>query len=57
MNLKNSRIYSCQPTYDVRFYNIEAQISDCVLLKEEDRKFVIPRANGENFEFGQSNFL
>lgn len=42
MNPKNSRIYSCQPTYDVRFYNIEAQISDCVLLKEEDRKFVIP---------------
>ena len=54
---KNANVYRYRPTYEERIYNLEAKISDCTLLSEENRTFVIPRANGENFGFGQSNVL
>lgn len=54
---KNARVYRFRPTYKDRFYNLEARKADCVLLKEYDRKFEIPRAKGNKgvFGFGQLN--
>ena len=54
---KNANVYRYRPTYEGRIYNLEAKISDCTLLNEEDRTFIIPRANVEKFGFGQSNVL
>lgn len=54
---KNAKVYRYRPTYEERIYNLEAKISDCTLLNVVDREYPIPRANGENFGFGQSNVL
>lgn len=54
---KNARVFRFRPTYNGRVYNLEAKKDDCVLLKEHDRKFEIPRARAKEgaFGFGQSN--
>ena len=52
---KNATVYRYRPQYDDRYFNLQARITDAVLLPEEERTKVVPRANRKGYGFGQSN--
>lgn len=54
---KNATVYRNQELHEGREYNLICSSQDAILLEENERNYIIPRAasNSENIGFGQSN--